>query len=183
MKNEKRPENRINLRFARCILYFALCVATLSGCDPITRHKALSTIFDGVPSLPPAEDYCAAYAEKVLAAERAGIVKKGQDGGENEKPTGGLVLPARELCLSCHTDFIKGAYVHGPAAVGDCLACHLPHTSNYESLLVRKKSELCAACHKEKRLAAEMHDRLVKKGMECTDCHNPHYGQAKYFLK
>lgn len=39
-------------RFAS-ILLILLALLPACGCDPLTRHKALSTIFDGVPSLPP----------------------------------------------------------------------------------------------------------------------------------
>jgi predicted CXXCH cytochrome family protein len=100
-----------------------------------------------------------------------------------EEKTSGLILPPRELCFSCHTGFIKGHFVHGPVAVGECLACHVPHTSAFSSLLVKDKSEICAGCHKEKRLAAAMHDKVAARRMVCVDCHDPHYGEARFFLK
>jgi predicted CXXCH cytochrome family protein len=176
----------------------------LSGCDPIARHKVLSTIFDGVPSLPPPEQVCQEYAEKRIAAEHeAASSKKGADGGKSEKEEsrhppyeakecdgchdkskeGGLAYPRNELCFVCHTNFIKGSFVHGPVAVGDCLACHLPHTAAATSLLKVKRSEICSTCHREKRVAAGMHETLRQQQIACVDCHNPHYGNAMYFLK
>ncbi|MCM2356882.1 MAG: cytochrome C [Geobacteraceae bacterium] len=193
------------MHFARFIPHFALCIAFLTGCDPLTRHKALTTIFDGVPSMPSAEEYCQDYHERAKAAELVAAARKEGDkkadgqGSTRHLPyeekrcndchdqqkggAGGLILPARELCFSCHTDFIKGPYVHGPVAVGDCLACHLPHTSSFGYLLARNKGEICARCHQEKRLAAEMHDQFAAKMMACADCHNPHFGNARYFFK
>jgi len=187
-------------------LHFALCITLLSGCDPLTRHAVLTTIFDGVPSLPPAQEYCQDYHERAKAEEQLAAVRKkdvekktesqgatrhlpyeekrcndchDQQKGEN----GGLILPVRELCFSCHTDFIKGPFVHGPVAVGECLACHLPHTSSYGYLLVKNKSEICAKCHQEKRLSSEMHDRFAASRQDCANCHNPHFGSNRYFFK
>jgi predicted CXXCH cytochrome family protein len=190
-------------RCVRHIVYLLAGMLFLTGCDPLTRHKVLTTIFDGVPSLPPPEDYC-----------RDAAVKKGQDLQANGQPdaaprpaensihepyaekrcnecheaektlvSGGLVKPKNELCFICHPDILKLSFAHGPAAVGDCLACHLPHEASYPFLLARERSTLCDKCHQEKRLAAAMHDRFKTMGMVCVDCHDPHSGNSKYFLK
>lgn len=183
---------------------FFLCLV-LSGCDQVARHKVLTTIFEGVPSLPPAEELCAEYHEKEMEkylAIQAGkeLAAKG-DGKEVvmslHKPFGekkckdchdfeskvGLVRPKLELCQMCHVDFIKGTFVHGPVGVGDCSACHLPHSSEYPSLLVVDKNRICDKCHTEKRLAANMHKQVMAKRMNCVDCHDPHFGASMYFLK
>lgn len=192
----------------RHIAIFSACLAFfLSGCDPVSRHKVLTTIFEGVPSPPPAEDLCAEYAEKQVAALRDELAGKKTAAKEKETSSvkvvsihlpyeekqcddchdkskeGGLVRPKKELCGMCHTDLIKGAHVHGPTAVGECLACHLPHTSAFSSLLKFDVSELCTACHREKRLAEEMHVKVGAKQLECVDCHDPHSGNSPYFLK
>lgn len=184
------------------LLLTFLCLL-LSGCDPVARHKALSTIFDGVPSLPPAENLCKDYYTQRVAAELSGAKLK-EGGGdavissvhlpyeekrcndchaEDKDKTDGLIRPKRELCFVCHKDFIKGAFVHGPVAVGECQACHVPHNSTYPDLLKTDKSKLCDSCHREKRLAAGMHELFVSKKMVCDDCHNPHFGVVRYFLK
>ena len=80
-----------------------------------------------------------------------------------------LVKPKNELCFMCHPDILANPRAHGPAAVGDCLACHLPHDSPNSSLLIKPRSEICGRCHQEKRLAAAMHDRFVEKGMACPE--------------
>lgn len=180
----------------------ALCL--LTSCDPITRHKVLTTVFDGVPSLPPPEQICTEYADKrVLAYQqeligKANADKKASSGGESvhepyrekdcngchdRSKESGFIRPVRELCYACHTDFIKGTLVHGPVAVGDCLACHVPHNSSDGPLLKENKGKLCLSCHKEKRIATGLHDSVARYGLVCTDCHDPHFGNVQYFLK
>ena len=174
------------------------------GCGPANRHKVLSTIFDGVPSLPSEEQLCQDFVQRMAQSEESGqgALKSGEDSakpGSEHKPyaekrcsdchsktmdeQGGLIRPKRELCFVCHGDLLQGEFVHGPVAVGDCLACHLPHNSPNEALLKKGKNELCALCHQEKRLAITMHDRLAARKFACGECHDPHAGHARYFLK
>lgn len=184
-----------------CVLLSAVLMT--AGCDPITRHKALSTLFDGVPSLPPPAQLCADYADKRVAELRDELsgkqAGKGDQGASQslhlpykEKKCNdchdkgkkdGLVAPKGQLCFVCHKGFIKADWVHGPVAVGDCLACHVPHNSGFNSLLKSERSALCISCHREKRVAAVMHERVMAQGMACVDCHDPHFGHAAYFLK
>lgn len=176
-----------------------LGLGLLSGCDPVTRHKVLSTVFDGVPAPSRLEDICADYGD----AEKSTVVK-GEGGspvsaGSNHKPytekrcsdchaqskteNGGLIHPKQELCFVCHDTIIAGAFVHGPVAVGDCLACHLPHSSSNPFLLRQQPEKICQSCHREERLAATMHQKVTDRSMACGDCHDPHSGQARYFLR
>jgi predicted CXXCH cytochrome family protein len=178
-----------------------------NGCDSVSRHKVLTTIFDGVPSQVPPEKILEDYYQQRLAVEAARKAAAGNfaDGtaaasGSRHLPYAekkckdchdftsrvGLVRPRLELCVMCHRDFIikdKTVNVHGPVAVGDCSACHLPHTSPNKALLERNETEICSKCHQERRQAARMHDKVVARGMTCVDCHDPHYGGARYFLK
>lgn len=187
--------------------WFCLVLVLLQGvfgCDSVARHKVLTTVFDGVPTLPVAEELCADYYQQRLAAEAAGraltaeggladtlrsthkpyVEKKCNDCHSNDKNVNdGLIVPKRELCGVCHKSFAHGANVHGPVAVGDCLACHLPHNSSNPSLLVEAPDQLCALCHQEKRLAGAMHERFLGKAISCGECHDPHAGDARYFLK
>lgn len=185
-------------RHIALLLFCALC-----SCSPVTRHQVLTTIFDGVPSMPPAEQICAEYATDMLAKEKAEREGKGKPAAEvqqasshrpyaekqcddcHDKTTesGFVVKNKLDLCFHCHTDFIKGGYVHGPVAVGDCLACHDPHTSTLPVLLKVKAADICAVCHKEGRQAASMHASTVTAGMACVSCHSPHFGNAPFFLK
>jgi predicted CXXCH cytochrome family protein len=193
------PKNKLR----NAILLFSVAWI-LSGCDPITRHKVMSTIFDGYPTLPPPEQICMEYADKRVAAmkdELEGKKKAAQnapqetsmhnpyqekrcnDCHDRSKGSGFVTATKQELCYACHTDFVKGSFVHGPVAVADCLACHVPHSSSHAPLLKAAKGELCVTCHREKRLTAAMHDKVSALRMICVDCHDPHYGNVQYFLK
>jgi predicted CXXCH cytochrome family protein len=185
----------------RFIGIIAVCTALiLPGCDAITRHKVASTIFDGVPTLPPPEQFCEEYAIKRVTEVKAEIehkeTKKGPTGSSHlpyqdkqcddchdKMQQGGLIKPKNELCYVCHTNFIKGTHVHGPVATADCLACHEPHTSTFPRLLKSPPEKVCVTCHREKRVAAAMHDKFVDRQLHCIECHDPHYGNAQFFLK
>jgi predicted CXXCH cytochrome family protein len=207
MNNHTQPKiSCLSKKLSKVLLFAFLSCSLLTSCgDPILRHKVLSTIFDGVPELPPAGEMCDQYYQERVTAEAAGHEMKSagerstQDIGSSHKPykekkcrdchsndkniNAGLIAPKRELCGVCHKDFIKGSNVHGPVAVGDCLACHLPHNSQYPSLLKEDPDRVCAICHQESRLAAAMHNRFLVKTISCDECHDPHAGDARYFLK
>lgn len=182
-----------------CLL--ALAAIALVGCDPIGRHKVLSTIFDGVPSLPPPEQICNEYAEKRIAevkdelsdkkkmlvidtkSQHAPYQEKKCNDCHDKTSQNGLITAPTKLCLVCHSGFVKGQFVHGPVAVGACSACHQPHSSKFPSLLKTEQNAICSTCHREKRTASAMHDRLAAQGIGCTDCHDPHFGSTPFFLK
>ncbi len=182
----------------------ACILCLLCGCDQVSRYKVLSTIFDGVPNPPPPEQVCEEYAQVKIAAlhdaEQFGPDKNAAVGQQSEHPAykdkkrcgechektreSGFVTDSKEkLCFHCHKNFIQGAFVHGPVAVAACLSCHDPHSSRHTALLKVAKGELCATCHREKRLAESMHETAQNHNIQCTDCHNPHYGNSPYFLK
>jgi len=189
-----------------------LCLFLGSGClkiDPLAKHKILTSIFDGVPDLPPVEELCrdnveelfnTYYEQRIAAADKGGseeVSDKTRIEGSSHRPwkeqncqgchnfqaENKLKLPTREICYLCHKNLIQGRNVHGPVAVGACLACHDPHSSEHPSLLRKSLETICFKCHKEKRLAATMHDKIVSNGMLCVDCHDPHSGNMHYFLK
>ncbi len=198
-KSSDCPRRR-PLRTSAWLLAALLTLACSAGCDQATRHKVLSTIFDGVPSLPPVGDYCQDYAEQVIAARQKGeeeSVMVAASRGSAHKPYeekkcqdchafqsgSGLILPREELCLHCHKGFGQGAHVHGPVSVGDCQTCHLPHNSPNKALLIVPDGELCGKCHQEPRLAAGMHEKVSAQQISCAQCHDPHAGDNRYFLK
>jgi len=183
------------------IFWLAVVITLLCGCGPESRYMIVSTIFDGVPRLPPAEQYCREYHEKVTVAEREAEKKKlleSQKAASSSHPPyaekrcndchdknteSGFIVAAKDLCATCHPNMIKGAYVHGPTAVGACLKCHEPHYSSQPSLLKKPKGEICGVCHVEKRVAVRLHDSARDKGMDCTACHDPHTATNGYFLR
>lgn len=187
--------------FPSRVLLTLLAVLALTGCETAARQKFLVTFFDEVPVLPPAEQYCEEAAEKKAqpvpgkSQEAAAPVyepsihppyeeKRCNGCHQAEKTTvSGLIKPENELCFMCHPRILKYRYAHGPAAEGGCLACHLPHEGRYPSLLVREPGELCDKCHSEARNAAAMHAKIKATGVRCIDCHDPHSGDSRYFLK
>lgn len=184
----------------------------LTGClrmDPLAKQKFLTSLFDGVPDLPPVEELCKDniedlfnkyYEQRITAAgtgDLSGVDDNKPQAGSKHRPwaeknclschnfqaDNKLKLPTNEICYLCHKNLIQGKNVHGPVAVGACLACHDPHSTANPSLLKKSLSTICFKCHKEKRLASAMHDKVVNRGMLCVDCHDPHSGNLHYFLK
>ena len=186
------------------LLLLAVLIILSAGCDPVARHKMLSTVFDGVPSLPEPEQLCRDYADRKVAELRDELtgkktvqvavtagdrsqhppyVAKKCDDCHDKTTESGFVKPKQELCYVCHKGFIKGSYVHGPVAAADCLFCHEPHTSRYPALLKKDFDETCAMCHREERMAGSLHKRVAESRIRCVECHNPHSGTAPYFIK
>jgi len=181
-------------------LFLAGLVCMLCACDPLTRYKVASTVFDGVPHLPPPEQYCKDYHNQATAREREEEAKKKaerKDSGSIHPPyamkrcngchdknsESGFVAPKEKLCEVCHQNFIKGSFGHGPAIVGSCLSCHVPHEAKFPRLLKFPKEELCQSCHHEARMTRNLHDIVAAKKIVCSDCHDPHSGNRRYFLK
>jgi hypothetical protein len=42
---------------------------------------------------------------------------------------------------------------------------------------------VCDTCHAEARGSSKLHTGSRAKGMECTDCHDPHGGSDRFFLR
>jgi predicted CXXCH cytochrome family protein len=181
------------------ISFIAAATFVCGGCDPLTMHKVASTVFDGVPSMPSPEQYCRDYHDQAKLDELAAERKQQKDVilGSSHPPyaakrcndchdkntDSGFVVAADVLCDHCHKGFLKGAFQHGPAAVGACLKCHLPHSSQNPSLLIKPKGQLCDVCHAEMRTARGLHATMITKGLVCTDCHDPHGGNNRFFLR
>ena len=187
----------------------ALTVFLATGCsdDPLVRHKRKTDFFDGVPDLPPLAQLCQdnmedifnTYYQERMAEAVTGSIEEGTtivagsshppfkekncQGCHDFKKANLLIAPDNELCEICHVGFVKGDYVHGPVAIRDCLACHLPHESKHKSLLRENVSEVCNKCHQEERLAVKMHNAVMEHNMECVNCHDAHGGNRQYFLK
>lgn len=169
----------------------------LAGCEPFFSRQALSQVFNGVPELPSRDDLCRGYLEKGEAKKAPEPQLK--EAASRHRPyaekhcnkchaaegevSNALLKPKNELCFLCHQGLWRGDRRHGPASEGDCLACHEPHESAHPSLLSKPRARLCEQCHEEERQAAAMHRRLAQHEIACPDCHDPHSGANRYFLK
>jgi predicted CXXCH cytochrome family protein len=189
------------LAIRRTFVILITGVAAISlavACSETTRYRVLSFFFDGVPKpgaarpeqggappvpgqqldgsawkRPPAKPviYHQPYAEHRCDACHS-------------RETGLLLTkPGQGLCRTCHPD-TPGAvqYVHGPVAVGDCLACHHPHGSTHPWLLLEDPKDICFRCHfRDDVMEGEYHAGI--EGRSCLECHDPHGADNEYFLK
>jgi predicted CXXCH cytochrome family protein len=90
---------------------------------------------------------------------------------------------------TCHADFAKKEYVHGPIAVGECKACHTWKDNQHDFSLPREGAKLCTACHDdlvfgEGKEGEEKDDQVVHEPVaeDCVTCHNPHAAEHKGLL-
>jgi len=89
------------------------------------------------------------------------------------------------LCLSCHRGFPEDrVFVHGPVAAGACIFCHVPHYSEHKALLISEPSHICERCHDRSGLAQTVAHREAEQARaSCTECHDPHGGGDRFFLR
>lgn len=175
-----------------------VCLAAMIlSCDEIERHRTLTFFFDGVP--PPGGE---GFEEEPFDANSAEPQQQGQKPAwyvhepqkdctncHRRQSMGGfssqtrLIAPAPQLCYKCHDDpTVSAAFVHGPAAVSQCLFCHNPHRSKVEHLLREAEPKLCYLCH-DASMIELIPAHLTQQTSACTDCHYPHSGPTKSLLK
>lgn len=95
----------------------------------------------------------------------------------------------RDICLKCHTDFVKflkeSPIVHPPVKDAPCTACHDPHGTPVAQLLKKKMPDLCFECHDDigKKLARVkvQHKPLLQEG-SCGNCHSVHFSKNSGLL-
>jgi predicted CXXCH cytochrome family protein len=86
-------------------------------------------------------------------------------------------------CYRCHAYEVAGQAKHGPAAVGDCTACHNP--GGKEKYAVEKPiKKLCSNCHDDTITTMEamkyLHGPTATD--DCSICHSPHSSDERFFL-
>ena len=89
------------------------------------------------------------------------------------------------LCFTCHEEEIfTMKHQHGPVGVGDCIACHYPHASGNESLLIAplKEGKLCFECHEGVRDQLAMKNTHKPVLEDCGKCHDPHSSDNRFQL-
>ncbi len=174
-------------------------VFLFTGCSNARHHKTLAFFFDGVPD--PADS--AKHHSDTLA-------KPSKFSGTNHAPrrdevqalnmhppykqqkcttchemgaTGQAHKKQPELCYGCHNDFGKKfSALHGPVASEYCTACHNPHMSPNQKLLLKTGRTLCLGCHDEAALLTMPVHKESAQAV-CTECHDPHGGDGLTLLK
>ncbi|MDP2167022.1 MAG: cytochrome c3 family protein [Thermodesulfovibrionales bacterium] len=95
----------------------------------------------------------------------------------------GLSSETADVCYSCH-DKAKfyAPTIHAPVGIGICTACHNPHRSENEKLLVASKQTICFNCHDTAKFTGKktVHDP-VKAGL-CLECHTAHASNNEYLI-
>jgi len=81
----------------------------------------------------------------------------------------------------CHDEYGDRGFVHGPALVGSCDACHkMVDEKDHTVELVREGAAMCTFCHLEGTSGKVVHDPVAEG--ECLTCHDPHAGNDTYYL-
>lgn len=180
----------------RCILLVS-AVLMLLHCNPNTRYRVLSTIFDGVdaPEATPSQGVGSDTLATLPADSLTGplVVEavifthspwaEGYCGDCHDPERGNQVVPGvPELCYDCHDAFgEERGNVHDPVGEGECGSCHQPHKSNYPALLTATVGALCAECHEPFADRYAMLHEPVADG-DCVACHDPHESDDPAFL-
>ncbi len=185
------------------ILVFLLTGLTILllhlACSHQSRHKVLTTLFDGVPPDSAAADSTGgkngkadslANADKTPAEKpdspqyfyHAPYAEKSCGSCHDMQQAAALIESPPELCYYCHTDFSEEFEVlHMVVEAGECSGCHNPHLSEYPALLTRGGQQVCLACHDSESLfSGETHAEIGE--MACWECHNPHGGADEYMF-
>ncbi len=135
-------------------------------------------------------DCASCHATAAAAAGRRSAIPVFDEAGSSSM--GRLRLQVPELCAECHDDKAGdalgagGKTVHSPAEDGDCLACHLPHKSEFPALLRLSDpiERLCFECHDASDvLAVEPHGDMEPAERNCIECHDPHASAEEKLLK
>jgi predicted CXXCH cytochrome family protein len=102
---------------------------------------------------------------------------------------GPLVVDRKELCVTCHKDksaseaLTAGLWLHPTSAKGECYACHDPHQSTHQYILLEEPAKICTPCHKEDEMMAKVKDKEAhRQPSDCLSCHNPHLGKDRALL-
>ena len=67
-----------------------------------------------------------------------------------------------------------GRAKHEPAAAGACTACHSPHQTALEGLLLAKGPDLFLGCHRALKSAMDGGEVHSPAAGDCLLCHQPH---------
>jgi predicted CXXCH cytochrome family protein len=101
-----------------------------------------------------------------------------------------LLAQGDALCWLCHKpEEFRFARLHGPVAVGGCSDCHFSHESPYPNHTTKAVPALCLDCHStvewlaQGPARADLYVHSPVAAGKCPQCHDPHGGTRRYFLK
>lgn len=137
----------------------------------IVCHEAKEKEFDKAVVHPPVEEGCVDCHDPHQSSMRFQLRGDGKT--------------VSSLCFTCHEqEMFTQKHQHGPVAAGDCIACHNPHASPNEKLLIAplEGGKLCFECHDGVKAQLDRkvtHDPAVE---DCSNCHDPHSSPNKFQL-
>ena len=195
---------KLNPKLWPSIMLAVLAAGFLAlGCSSPTQRKWLSIFFDGVP--PPggrtnAPAVATTATNSPSPAQAAGGFARPAEWVEpaifHHKPfldqdcqqcheskfSHRMKGPPKQVCFSCHTNFLEKAVVkHTPADSGECMACHDPHQSPNKFLLLATGKNACFECHDDFLENAKVKHAPAESG-ECLSCHTAHASAHKGLL-
>jgi DmsE family decaheme c-type cytochrome len=96
-------------------------------------------------------------------------------GGSTEKSLRKDTVKA--TCTQCHTEK-EGPFVYEHADLTeDCRACHTPHGSVNNNLLILREPYLCLQCHPSHRISSTTTEEFKQAYYtRCSDCHSQIHG-------
>jgi predicted CXXCH cytochrome family protein len=109
-------------------------------------------------------------------------------GGEGGKGAGLVEEEVDQLCFVCHDDKTEdanqGLVRHAALDMASCTACHSPHASSREHILLDHTSRLCTSCHDDVLSVpqGEAHIHQVIESRGCQACHDSHYSEDAMLL-
>jgi predicted CXXCH cytochrome family protein len=105
------------------------------------------------------------------------------------------------LCITCHDDKQNlldnkdpVPYVHGIIFGKGCIACHDPHASDEEFMLLKRVNNLCVSCHPalagiqrghpvaNHPVSGASERRRPNRELTCVSCHDPHGSSNQFML-
>jgi len=91
---------------------------------------------------------------------------------------------ALRSCSPCHKRIVDYKFVHGPAAVWACVACHNENSEKSKNGVPGPEVMVCRMCHTEE--LAAWHSEKFGHGPtvagKCALCHNPHASDQPFLL-
>ena len=170
--------------------------ALAASCAEPTKYRVLSFFLDGVPE--PGKARMAAESGGPALGPAPTIARPeppsryythppyrdNRCGSCHDSESGQPVKAIQDgLCLMCHAPIAAAPkFLHGPVAVNQCGLCHHHHESHYPKLLLVDPTATCLACHDRSDLTTGEHHADLEQ-RTCVECHNPHGGNDRFFLK
>jgi predicted CXXCH cytochrome family protein len=127
------------------------------------------------------------------AASLASVVSPPTERSTSKKDHPPVTAMTGAACTSCHGDILARRVMHGPAASGDCAACHIVASTTGSggvrriglkgNASARDTAALCVACHTDTadRLKQPHRHAPVASG-NCSACHDPHGSAYRFQL-